>query len=264
MHPFDKDIRVWPAKEGGGYEARISDSWSINTVPNGGYLMAVLANAMLELSPKKGTPIITAAFVSRCLPGHASITVETVSNSQQFARFQAGLYQEGIEKTRVLGTFAKETDHCALTRCESSAPPLPPPADCLEMPPMPGYTLFDAMEIRLDPACAGWMEGRLIDRSEHRGWIRFREERILDIPALLLMADSFPPPVFATQGMVAWVPTLEFSVNIRRPAPPGWVKCIFRSRFITCGLLEEDGQLWSPEGDLIAISRQVAQYRPAS
>ena len=35
----------------------------------------------------------------------------------------------------------------------------------------------------------------------------------------------------------------------------------FRTRFITCGLLEEDGEIWDETGQLIAISRQIAQYR---
>lgn len=263
MHPFDEDIRAGGSTEGGGCPLAISDRWSINGVPNGGYVMAVLAGALMKISPKKGTPIVTAAFVSRCLPGDARVTTERVSDSRQFARFQARLIQGGRERTRVFGTFAAGNDHCTLTRCESAAPDLPPPEACVRMPAMPGYTLFENMEIRLDPACAGWMEGRLIERSEHRGWMRFGREREADVPALLLMADAFPPPVFASQGMVAWVPTLEFSVNIRRTAPPGWVMGVFRSRFVTCGLLEEDGQLWSPGGELLAISRQIAQYRAA-
>ena len=99
--------------------------------------------------------------------------------------------------------------------------------------------------------------------SEQKGWIKFREEREFDIPALLLMADAFPPPVLASQGMVAWVPTIEFSVNVRRIPTSKWLKGIFRTRFITCGLLEEDGELWDENGELAAILRQIAQFRPA-
>ncbi|MFZ1985389.1 MAG: hypothetical protein WAU91_13305 [Desulfatitalea sp.] len=39
------------------------------------------------------------------------------------------------------------------------------------------------------------------------------------------------------------------------------MRAFFRTRFITCGLLEEDGQVWDETGELIAISRQIAQYR---
>jgi hypothetical protein len=38
------------------------------------------------------------------------------------------------------------------------------------------------------------------------------------------------------------------------------LKCYFRTRFITCGLLEEDGKIWDQNDNLVAISRQIAQY----
>ena len=38
-------------------------------------------------------------------------------------------------------------------------------------------------------------------------------------------------------------------------------KGIFTTRHITCGLVEEDGELWDAENNLVAISRQIAQYR---
>jgi acyl-CoA thioesterase len=105
------------------------------------------------------------------------------------------------------------------------------------------------------------MSNRLVEKSEHKGWIRFKDDRPYDDLALLLIADAFPPPVYVSQGLAAWVPTLELSVNIRKRPASQWLQCIFRTRFITCGLLEEDGQVWDETGELIAISRQIAQYR---
>ena len=260
MYRFDNDIAVHtdgPSR----FTADISDNWSINGVPNGGYLMAAVANAMLGFSDRQATPILTANFISRCEPGPARLAVDRIAASRQFERFQASLFQGDAEKIRMLGTFADVPDACTVDRTESAAPDIPPPDECTAIPEMPGYTLFDRLDLRLDPACAGWMAGRLVDRSELRGWIRFRDGRPLDVPAILLVTDAFPPSVFATQGMVAWVPTLEISVNVRHVPKTEWLKGIFRTRFITCGLLEEDGQIWDPAGTLVAISRQIAQYR---
>ncbi|MEZ4579028.1 MAG: thioesterase family protein [Desulfobacterales bacterium] len=61
--------------------------------------------------------------------------------------------------------------------------------------------------------------------------------------------------------MTAWVPTIEFSVNIRNIPASVWLKCIFRTHFINNGLLEEDGEIWDETGELVAISRQIAQFR---
>lgn len=260
-HQFDHDIALSARKEL-AYQTEISSRWSINGVPDGGYLMAILANAMQRHSDREANPIITANYLSRCEPGEARVKVEKIGQSKQFERFQASLEQDGIEKIRAIGTFTGTSLECPIERYESGAPNLSPPEQCPKVPPLPDYTLFDQMDIRLDPACAGWMTtGELSDRSQIEGWIRFREERQFDMAAILLAMDSFPPAVMSSQGVVAWVPTIEMTVNIRHLPKSSWLRGIFRTRYITCGLLEEDGELWDAEDQLVAISRQIAQYR---
>ncbi|KJS32799.1 MAG: hypothetical protein VR64_04470 [Desulfatitalea sp. BRH_c12] len=261
MHPFDKDILSEPSAQSDQWVTRIAGNWSINDLPNGGYQMAVLANAMLRVSAKKKIAIMTATFIARTTAGNARIHLEKIAASSQFERFEARLVQKGVEKLRALGTFVSEDMACSIDRRESSAPDIAPLAECVPIPVMPKFTLFDHMDVRLDPRCAGWMDNRLVDKSEHKGWIRFKDERPYDANALLLIADAFPPPVFASQGLAAWVPTIELSVNIRKLPSSQWLKCNFRTRFISCGLLEEDGEIWDEAGDLVALSRQIAQYR---
>jgi hypothetical protein len=264
MHAFDQDTALTPLDDG-RFAAKISAGWSINQIPNGGYLMALLARAMGQCSDKQATPIITANFIARCRPGEAEIRVTSMPASTHFSRLQAHLYQYGEEKIRALGTFAGSSDTCNIERYESGPPQIAARESCFEIPEMPGYTLFRPMEVRIDPACAGWMTGAgLAERSEHRGWIRFKQPRRFDSPALLLAADAFPPPVLASQGMVAWVPTIEFSVSIRRNPQDEWLRGLFRTRFVSCGLLEEDGELWDAGDRLVAVSRQIAQFRPAT
>jgi len=261
LHLFEKDTAL-SAQEDMGFRTRIAANWSINGVPNGGYLMAIMTGAMQRRSDREATPLITANFLSRCEPGEALVTVEKIAQSNQFVRFQSSLIQAGDERIRAIGTFANWLQKCPVDRYESTAPALPPPADCVLIPPLPNYSLFEHMEIRLDPGCAGWMtSGQLAEKSEIRGWIRFKDERPYDLAAILLISDSFPPPVLSTQGMVAWVPTIEFSVNVRNLPQSSWLKGFFRTRYITCGLLAEDGELWDAENRLVAISRQIAQYR---
>jgi acyl-CoA thioesterase len=79
---------------------------------------------------------------------------------------------------------------------------------------------------------------------------------------MALFADSFPPCIFASQGMNTWVPTIEFTVNIRQLPQTPWVKGVFESRFVSHSLVEEDGELWDEKGNLVAISRQISKYHP--
>jgi hypothetical protein len=72
-----------------------------------------------------------------------------------------------------------------------------------------------------------------------------------------------PPAVFdAVEG--GWVPTLELTVHVRARPAPGWLRCWFRTRFLIDGYLEEDGEIWDEQDNLVALSRQLARLNPPS
>ncbi|MDH7552357.1 MAG: thioesterase family protein [Spirochaetota bacterium] len=259
MHVFDNDIHLIelrPKK----YKGTISQNWLVGEIPNGGYLIALLGNAMAMHSDKKTTPIVTANYISRCKPGDCEIHVECFAQSAQFNRYQAILYQEGKEKIRCWGTFANEKIECDIDKYETPVPQVAELQECVAIPEVPNFTLSSYVDIRLDPYSAGWMQGKLRDESIQKGWISFRQEREYDIPALLLMSDVIPPAVFVSLGLVAWVPTIELTINIRNMPQSKWLRFYTRTRFITCGMLETDGEMWD-DNRLVSISRQIAQVR---
>ncbi len=263
MHQFDQDILLVPS-DTFSFSGNITENWSINSVPDGGYLLAILAKAMMHHSEMKSTPILTANYLNRSETGGASILIEQMAASKQFERYQARLVQNNKEKIRAFGTFASDNIDCALERYEVSDPEVAELEKCVPVPEFPNFSLFSQVDIRLDPGCTGWAAGELSENSEIKGWIKFKKDRPFDILSILLFADSFPPAVLSSQGMVAWVPTIEYSVSIRNLPTTQWLKCSFRTRYITCGLLEEDGEIWDEAGRLVAISRQIAQYRPST
>ncbi|MCP4721685.1 MAG: thioesterase family protein [Desulfobacteraceae bacterium] len=267
MHAFDRDIGFVQESDG-VHNVTMSDQWSINNIPNGGYTMALLTQGMLSQSMLAGDTdlvscITTANYMDRCDPRPAQILLETISESRNFIRKQARLVQDGKERIRAMGTFIKFTDQSLPQHYEKGPEKMAGPDQCLKVPSMGGgYSLFDQVDMRLDPECAGWTTGKLTDRSVQKGWIRFKENRKVDVPAITFFADCFPPCIFTSHGMVAWVPTIEYSVNVRQLPKPGWLRGIFTTRFISSGLVEEDGELWDQDNSLIAISRQIAKYHP--
>lgn len=261
MSLFDKDIRLDDLGDS-LFAGVVSDNWSVNGNPNGGYLMAMIAGAMLRKSDKHETPTVTANYLSRCVPGEVEIRISEIARSRQFTRFEASLMQKGEEKIRALGTFASNDQDCAVKRYETDAPELAPIEECVQVPAFPKYTLFQNLDLRLDPSCAGWLTtGKLADVSLNKGYFRFFDGRPIDLLSLFLIIDAMPPAAMATQGMTAWVPTIELSVNIRNMPQTDRLRCSLRTRFITCGLLEADGEVWDEAGNLAAISRQIAQFK---
>ena len=78
---------------------------------------------------------------------------------------------------------------------------------------------------------------------------------------LLMFADAFPPPVFTVFGPVGWVPTIELTVQVRAHPAPGPLQVRLASRYMTNGVIEEDGEYWDSAGQLVALSRQTAKVR---
>jgi len=238
----------------------VSGNWSINGNPNGGYLMGILAKAILSHSEKKLMSIFTANFMSRCQSGQAVASIKPIGSTRSFERWQGTLFSSGKERIYAMGTLSNP-GATGIKEYQRSPLELAPVDDCVVIPGLPGYTIFDHMDVRLDPDCAGWItDGKLSSRAEQKGWIRFRDDRPFDQAALMMVADTFPPAVLCKYGMTAWVPTLELSVNIRSVPETKWLKCRFRSRFNTFGIVEEDGEIWDEDGELVAISRQISNF----
>ncbi|MCZ7525720.1 MAG: thioesterase family protein [Acidimicrobiia bacterium] len=101
------------------------------------------------------------------------------------------------------------------------------------------------------------------------GWIRLPEGRVVDPLVAAAITDAWLPPLFSrlVRESVA-VPTLDLTVHFRSalplPAarPDDWVLCVFRSKVAAEGFVEEDGEVWSREGVLLAQSRQLAAMVP--
>ncbi len=112
-----------------------------------------------------------------------------------------------------------------------------------------------------------WALGRDGEAPGSGGWIRTAEPRALDAPLVAALTDAWAPAAFVALGRFVAAPTLDLTIHIRRPLPvPGmepedYVLGRFLSRLSVAGVWEEDGELWSPGGELIAQSRQLALVR---
>lgn len=259
---FERDSEV-KVTEAGECVAEVTDNWSVNGVPNGGYLMAIMQNGLSQHTEREAPVLFTANYLGRTSVGPATVEAEQMVQSKQFDRMQVSLKQGEKETVRAMVTLMDKYDEDAEVRCESKAPDLLPRKSCQRVMPMPGYSIFSNTVALLEPETFGWMSGELTEKSQVRGWFRLKDEMPWTEQSILFAADAFLPPILTSQGVVAWVPTIEISVQIRRIPTTRWLKGVFRSKYVTSGLVEEDGEIWDEEGNLVAIVRQLAQFRRA-
>jgi acyl-coenzyme A thioesterase PaaI-like protein len=241
------------------FAARIHPGWDIGGNANGGYLMAIVARAMAAVT---GRPplTVTGHYLSPGPVGDCSVDVTLVRSGRRMATATGSMKMGDREILRMLGTFADQDDSAVLYT-DGAPPELPEYAECVNAPgpldaALPG--LVARLDSRLRPGDDGFRTGTPTGVAEIAGWFDFADRGPIDSFGLLLAADAFPPPIFNTDVPAAWVPTLELTVHLRALPAPGPLRCVFRSRFIQGGLLDEDAEIWDAAGQMVCQARQLA------
>ncbi len=249
------DSRTWMA--------RIHPGWDIFGVPNGGYLMVMLARAMQAEAGGRVPITLTSHFLRPGRPGPVAIVVETVKAGKTLSTFRATMVQDDKELVTAVAAFAEGgVPRPDAQIIDGSPPDLPPPEECVLSEPSPTGPFpppfTGRIVLRLHPDDAMSLGGARPGIARVRGWFRLHEGERPEPLAAILAADAFPPAVFNTHLPLNWTPTVEMTIHLRDPQPHTWLRCAFRTRFVTNGFLEEDGELWDRDGNLVALSRQLA------
>lgn len=259
---FDQAVAIDPDGEG-RWRTRIEDGWDFAGTPNGGYLLSLVAKAMIELTGRPDPVAVTAHYLAPARPGPAELEGELLKKGKLLATAHASLCQGDRCVAQVLGTFG-DLSRPAPSKIlhESGLPDLPPPEVCIAPAPIPGgFTpppITHRVAIRLHPEHVGFALGKPHGRSEMGGWAKFADGRPIDTLALPLLADCFPPPIFNVGIPLKWVPTIELTIHVHKRPAPGWIGEWFTTDHIAGGYLEEDGVMWDETGDVVAVSRQMA------
>ncbi|MEY2447355.1 MAG: hypothetical protein QOH79_831 [Acidimicrobiaceae bacterium] len=236
--------------------------------PNGGYIAAVLLRALTErlgdLDGDARPPrSLTVHYPAPPTVGPAEITTEVIRAGRSLVTCAARLTQKGRPMAAALAAFSPAwpggswNDRVALSA---------PAADTLdhgrlERPPLPFLDYWDHR----------FTKGRAVDAdgpAETEGWIRLAAPEPIDGPVVAAMTDAFPPAVFTRFASPNPVPTVDLTIHFRAALPMAglepddFVLGRFRTQTLVEGFLEEDGELWTADGVLVAQSRQLAVMLP--
>ena len=259
MSVFDEDTAVQRLDEG-TWTGNVTSRWNVGSVPNGGYTLAMAGRALAEALAHSEPLTVNAFFLAKTDVGEARLHVEPMRTGNKISFGSARLVQGGQEKMRVTAAFTDLGTLDGPEYVESGPPDAPSPEDCVPAD-MLQVEFSKRFDIRYEPSYAGLLEGERMERADFVAWSRFRDGREPDAVSLLLFADAFPPALFSRFGVTGWVPTVELTVQVRRRPVPGYLLCRFRSRYLTDGLVEEDGEIWDSGQNLVALSRQLAKFR---
>jgi acyl-CoA thioesterase len=259
-NPFDADIAVTPLGDG-RFQANLSESWWVGRGPNGGYLTAVLLRALQEQVPDRPPRSISVHFLRPPAAGPAEIELTVDRTGRRATFLSARLVQGGKLQARALAALSEPWPGPAYEAAEM--PEAQPPDALPSLDEVGGSAppFFD--NYRAVPAFGDRPFGG--GGSPSGGvWLGPAEPRPLDAPLAAAFLDAwFPMPFTLLDGPLP-APTIDYTVHLRAPLPePGSSPrdmhlAVFRSELARDGFFDEQGELWSPDGRLLAQSRQLA------
>jgi len=97
-------------------------------------------------------------------------------------------------------------------------------------------------------------------QAEIGGWLGLREERPIDAAAIAVLADAWFPAPWPRLKALAPAPTIDLTIHFRAPLPIEGERLLlgrFQTTLVRDGFFEEDGELFTPDGTLVAQSRQL-------
>lgn len=258
---FDRATAVTPLGPG-AWAAQISSDWNAPLGANGGYMAAMVLRALeAEVAdPERPARSITLHYLRPPQPGGVVIEATVERVGRNLSTLRARVVQDGRACILALAAFAG--DFTEVQRFTAPMPDVAPP-EAIEpwvvRPDQP--SIAHRIEFR---GAIGPLPFTEADVALSGGWMRMHQPQPLDAPALALYADAWLPAAFTRLDALAAAPTIDLTIHFRDPAAAlavasgSGVLGVFRSDYASGGFVEEDGELWSPDGVLLAHCRQLA------
>jgi acyl-CoA thioesterase len=260
---FDSAIALRPGTEDGVLEGVLDRDWWGGVGPHGGYLAAILVRGLEAATADGGKRprlprSLSIHYLRPAKAGAFELRWQVEREGRSMSTAALRIVQDDEPVAVAVGVVAEGRAGPELA--QAAMPDVPPwqEVEVVEFDDDTRPAFAERMEFR---HCVGprWLSGA--ERAESGGWMRLREPgRPLDAAAVALFMDAWWPAISARLTGRPRVPTVDLTIHLRGelPATDEPVLASFRSRLASGGFVDEDGELWSADGRLLAESRQLA------
>jgi acyl-CoA thioesterase len=258
MSGFDDDTALTPAGDG-AWEGAITDGWDTPRGPLGGYVMALMLRAF-ELAiaePGRSARSVTMHFLRVPEVGPVTLRARVERAGRSLSTVSGRMEQDGKLLGLALGAYSVPWESPLLG--DQTMPEVDPPAGREPVGDLgrgkpPPFTGRLTMQHRF-----GERPFTSTEEGLTGGWLGLREERPVDALAIAVLADAWFPAPWPRLKALAPAPTIDLTLHFRvpLPLPDGLLLGRFTNRLVRDGFFDEDGELWTPDGTLVAQSRQL-------
>lgn len=241
----------------------IPAEWAQGRACFGGLMAALLYEAMRAKVPSE-RPVrsLGITFVGPAEPGiPIAFEVDVLREGKAVSQVLGRATQNGQVMTLIQGSFGASRESAISVKADP-APTLKPLQDCQQLPfisgMMPEYLRFMDMRWGL-----GGLPFSNTPSPAIGGYVRFRdpEEGVASEAHVLALVDTWPPALLPHLSKPAPGSSLTWTIEFVQPIPAlsthDW--CAYRAviEHARDGYGHTAAMLWSPTGELIAISRQT-------
>ena len=255
---LDEDTELRPLADG-DYGGRILENWWTPRGPLGGYVMAILMRSVLltvgdvERQPRS----LTVHFLRPPQAGSVVLRPRVEREGRSLTTATVRLEQEG--ELLALGVAALSRAWPSPLLSEAPMPDVEPPGQRESAAPPPGMPAVTFRNQLTMQRRFGDLPFSRAARAETGGWLGLLEDRPVDALTVLILADAWYPAPWPRLEALAPAPTIEMTVHFRAPLPlpESLLLGRFNTRLVRDGFFDESGELWGPDGMLVAQSRQL-------
>lgn len=245
-------------------DVTIPADWAQGRASFGGLMVALQYEAMrAQVAPERVLRSLAVTFVGPAEPGVSiSFEVEVLREGKAVSQVLGRAVQNGQVVTLVQGSFG--ASRASAVSIESMpAPDMKAVQDCPLLPYIKGVTPEFMRHLSM-----GWAVGALPftgrGTREMGGWVRLAGD-VKDEPLtethLLALIDAWPPALLPLLNKPTAGSTLTWTVEFVQPLPVAgtldWCKYLAVIEHARDGYGHVAANLWAPNGELIAISRQT-------
>jgi acyl-CoA thioesterase len=242
------------------FRSEISPNWSVQRGPNGGYLAALMLRALQMAAGEGLAPrSLTLHYLAPPDTGPCEVAITVERAGRTISTLSARLTQGGRLCVLALAVFSRP--RAGLEIAEVRMPDAPAPEGATPVPPGAGPGFWSNYEVRMAFGAAPFSGS---EDMRSGGWLRPREPRKADALFLAALTDAWFPQIFTRLTAPIPAPTIDLTIHFRahlplaNARPDDWYLLTVSTRLATEGFFEEDAEVWSRDGRLLAQSRQLA------
>ena len=268
LHKFS-DAMAMTQRGDGRFVAAFDRSWWVVVGPNGGVIAALLLRAaQASVAPDRSPRTITVHYVRPPVEGEVEMEVSVDRTGRTVSFVSVRMLQSDRLVASAMVALATARD--APIEWEQRSPPQV--RSLAESFMMEGDGSEIPIRDRWDQAWAVGVPGQALTEVsggfEAGGWLRLADPEPYDAAVIAAMSDAWVPAVMVHSEAAVHTPTLELTVHFRRDIaeadldPNEHCCAVFRQHSAHEGFLDESGEIWSEDGRLLAMCRQMGLVLP--